>query len=72
MLLSSRVGDQFDTICTGAADKGTWVRIFHPPVEGRLFHGYEGVDVGNRLKVKLIYVDVNKGFIDFEKVHSKL
>jgi exoribonuclease-2 len=68
MLLSSRIGDQFDAICTGAADKGTWVRIFQPPVEGRLARGYEGVDVGIRLKVKLIDVDIDKGFIDFEKV----
>ena len=67
MLLSSRTGDQFDAICTGAADKGTWVRIFHPPIEGRLLHGYEGVDVGNRLKVKLINADVDRGYIDFEK-----
>jgi exoribonuclease-2 len=72
MLLSSRIGDQYDAICTGAADKGTWVRIFHPPIEGRLLHGYEGVDVGNRLKVRLIHVDVDKGFIDFEKVPSNL
>jgi exoribonuclease-2 len=68
ILLSSRIGDQFDAICTGAADKGTWVRIFKPPIEGRLLHGYEGVDVGNRLKVKLIHVDIDKGFIDFEKI----
>jgi len=68
MLLSSRIGEQFDAICTGAADKGTWVRIFHPPVEGRLLHGYDGVDVGHRLKVRLTHVDVDKGFIDFEKV----
>jgi len=69
MLLSSRIGGQFDAICTGAADKGTWVRIFQPPIEGRLLHGYEGIDVGNRLKEKLIHVDVNQGFIDFERVH---
>jgi VacB/RNase II family 3'-5' exoribonuclease len=68
ILLSSKIGVQFDAICTGAADKGTWVRIFHPPVEGRLLRGYEGVDVGNLLKVRLIHIDVDKGFIDFEKV----
>ena len=51
MLLSSRIGDQFDAMCTGAADKGTWVRIFQPPIEGRLVYGYQGVDVGNRLRV---------------------
>jgi exoribonuclease-2 len=72
MLLSSRIGEQFEAICTGAADKGTWVRIFHPPIEGRLLHGYEGVDVGDRVKVKLTHTDVDKGFIDFEKVHAHL
>ncbi|MFH0994348.1 MAG: RNB domain-containing ribonuclease [Pseudomonadota bacterium] len=68
MLLSSRIGDQFDAMCTGAADKGTWVRIFHPPVEGRLLHGHEGVDVGSRLRVQLIRTDVEKGYIDFKKI----
>ena len=68
MLLSSRIGDRFDAMCTGAADKGTWVRIFHPPIEGRLLYGYEGVDVGNRLRVQLIHADVEKGYIDFKKI----
>jgi VacB/RNase II family 3'-5' exoribonuclease len=68
MLLSSRIGDRFDAICTGAADKGTWVRIFQPPIEGRLLYGVEGVDVGHRLKVQLIRTDVEKGYIDFKKV----
>ncbi len=72
MLLSSRIGELFDAICTGAADKGTWVRIFHPPVEGRLLYGYQGVDVGNRLKVRLIHADVEKGYIDFKKIHLGL
>ena len=68
MLLSSRIGDRFDAICTGAADKGTWVRIFKPPIEGRLLYGAEGVDVGHRLKVQLVRTDVEKGYIDFKKV----
>jgi VacB/RNase II family 3'-5' exoribonuclease len=72
MLLSSRIGERFDAICTGAADKGTWVRIFHPPIEGRLLYGYEGVDVGHRLKVQLIHTDVEKGYIDFKKIHLGL
>ena len=72
MLLASRIGEQFDAICTGAADKGTWVRIFHPPIEGRLLYGYEGVDVGNRLKVQLIHTDVEKGYIDFKKIRLSL
>jgi exoribonuclease-2 len=69
MLLSSRIGNQFDAICTGAADKGTWVRIFQPPIEGRLLRGFEGIDIGHQLRVKLIHVDVNQGFIDFERVY---
>ncbi len=68
MLLASRIGEQFDAICTGAADKGTWVRIFHPPIEGRLLYGYEGVDVGNRLRVQLIHTDAEKGYIDFKNI----
>ncbi len=70
MLLSSRIGDTFDAICTGAADKGTWVRIFHPPIEGRLLYGFERVDVGHELKVQLIHTDVEKGFIDFKRIKT--
>ena len=67
MLLSSRIKERFDAICTGAAKKGTWVRIFQPPVEGRLLYGCEGVDIGDRLKVQLVRTDVQKGYIDFKK-----
>jgi VacB/RNase II family 3'-5' exoribonuclease len=65
MMLSNRVGERFDAIVTGAAAKGTWVRIFHPPIEGKLVHGREGLDIGDRVRVKLIGVDPEKGFIDF-------
>ena len=68
LLLVSRVGEQFDAITTGASEKGTWVRVFHPPVEGRLVEGFEGVDVGNRLRVQLARADVEQGFIDFTRV----
>jgi exoribonuclease-2 len=70
LLLASRIGDKFEAICTGAADKGTWVRIFQPPIEGRLLYGFEGVDVGGRLRVELIHTDIEKGYIDFKKVNS--
>ena len=65
LLLSGRIGESFDAIVTGASDKGTWVRIFRPPIEGRLERGFKGHDVGDRLQVKLIYTDVERGFIDF-------
>jgi len=68
LLLESRIGEQFDAIVTGAAAKGTWVRIFHPPIEGRLERGFEGVDVGQKLRVQLIHTDVERGYIDFAKV----
>jgi VacB/RNase II family 3'-5' exoribonuclease len=68
MLLESRVGEQFDAIVTGASDKGTWVRLLHPPVEGRLESGFEGMDVGHRLRVQLVRTDVERGYIDFKRV----
>ena len=70
MLLESRIGDQFDAIVTGAAPKGTWVRLLNFPVEGRLIQGFEGVDVGHRIRVQLIHADVDRGFIDFKRVHG--
>jgi VacB/RNase II family 3'-5' exoribonuclease len=65
MLLEGRLGQRFDGVVTGASDKGTWVRVFTPPVEGKLVQGWEGLEVGDRLRVKLIGADVERGFIDF-------
>jgi len=66
-VLSSRIGERFDAIVTGASTKGTFVRTFEPPVEGKLLRGSEGLDVGQRLHVTLISTDVERGFIDFER-----
>jgi VacB/RNase II family 3'-5' exoribonuclease len=68
LLLESRIGEQFDSVVTGAAAKGTWVRVLDVPVEGMLVHGFEGVDVGDRIRVQLTAVDVEKGYIDFKKI----
>jgi VacB/RNase II family 3'-5' exoribonuclease len=65
MLLASRIGERFDAIVTGASDKGTWVRIFQPPVEGKLQRGFQGLDVGDKVRVELVHTDVERGFIDF-------
>ena len=67
LLLQSKVGQRFDAIVTGAADKGTWVRVFSPPVEGKLVQGSQGVDVGDKIQVELLHTDVERGFIDFKK-----
>ena len=64
-ILESRVGQRFDGIVTGASEKGTWVRVFHPPVEGKVIHGAHGLDVGDKVNVKLVDVNVERGFIDF-------
>jgi len=68
LLLGSRIGHQFDGIVTGASDKGTWVRIAAPAVEGRVVRGYEGLDVGDRVRVELVHTDVARGFIDFARI----
>lgn len=67
MLLERRIGEEFDSIVTGAAPKGTWVRLFDPPVEGRLVQGFQGLDVGHRVRVQLVYTDAERGFIDFKR-----
>ena len=68
MLLASRVGARFDGIVTGASDKGTWVRITGPTTEGRVVRGFEGLDVGDRVRVELLRTDVGRGFIDFAAI----
>jgi exoribonuclease-2 len=69
MLLQDRIGERFDAIVTGAAAKGTWVRLLHPPIEGRLSSGFEGMAVGHLLRVQLISTDVERGYIDFKRVN---
>ena len=68
MLLQSRTGEQFDAIVTGASPQGTWVRISHPLAEGRVVKGFEGLDVGDAVRVQLTDTDVQRGFIDFARV----
>jgi VacB/RNase II family 3'-5' exoribonuclease len=65
LLLSSRIGQHFDAIVTGASPKGTWVRIFHPAVEGKVVRGADGLDVGDRVQVELVDTNVERGYIDF-------
>ncbi|MGH7440499.1 MAG: RNB domain-containing ribonuclease, partial [Polyangiaceae bacterium] len=64
-LLRSRIGERFEGIVTGAADKGTFVRIDHPHAEGKVVEGARGLRVGDRVTVKLLSTDVERGFIDF-------
>jgi exoribonuclease-2 len=68
LLLQSKIKDQFEAIVTGASAKGIWVRLLHPPIEGRLVESYDGIDVGKRIRVQLIYTDVERGYIDFKRI----
>jgi VacB/RNase II family 3'-5' exoribonuclease len=65
--MSNRIGQTFDAIATGVTPKGTFVRVLQPHVEGLLTQGHQGVDVGDKLRVKLIRTDPQCGYIDFAR-----
>jgi exoribonuclease-2 len=67
-VLSNRIGETFPGIITGASPKGTYVRLLSFPAEGRVVRHAEGLDVGDKVQVRLISVEVPKGFIDLEKI----
>jgi exoribonuclease-2 len=63
--LRSRVGQTFQAMITGVTPKGVFARVFDPPVEGRVMRGEKGLDVGDKVRLKLLHTDVEQGFIDF-------
>lgn len=69
LLLESHVGQRYDAIVTGRSDHATWVRTLAPPVEGMLAGHAPELDIGERVRVKLVATDVERGFIDFELLH---
>jgi ribonuclease R len=68
LLLAGRIGHQFDAMVTGVNKEGTYVRLLSPPAEGRVVRGEAGMDVGERVRVRLLSTDPARGFIDFEGV----
>jgi exoribonuclease R len=66
--MASHVGEVFPGVVTGASDKGVYVRVIRPPFEGRVVRGGDGLDVGDKVNVKLIHTDPARAFIDFAKV----
>ncbi|OYV68072.1 MAG: hypothetical protein B7Z72_08720 [Gemmatimonadetes bacterium 21-71-4] len=68
LLLAHRIGEVFDGIVTGVSDHGTFARLFHPPAEGMVVHGEHGLDVGDKVKLRLVHADPQRGFIDFDAV----
>ncbi len=70
VMLESRIGEIFDGIVTGVANKGTFVRLLKFPAEGRVIRGERDLDVGDKVSVRLVSVNTHAGFIDFEAVQS--
>ena len=67
MVVASRIGERFDALVTGASVKGTRARVRTPPIEGKLVRGGGGLDVGDHVRVRLVDVDVERGYIDFHR-----
>jgi exoribonuclease-2 len=70
LAMSRHIGEIFDAIVTGVTPRGTFVRVLRPHVEGLLARGEQGVDVGDKLRVRLVSTDVQRGYIDFVRVQE--
>ncbi len=66
LLLSDKIGEVFDALITGSSEKGIYARLLDPPVEGKLMFGASGLKVGLKVRVRLVNLNPEKGFIDFE------
>jgi exoribonuclease-2 len=66
--MAHRIGEDFRGVITGVGDKGVYVRVIEPPFEGRVIQNEQGVDVGDRVMVKLLHTDPARAFIDFATV----
>jgi VacB/RNase II family 3'-5' exoribonuclease len=71
VVMAGRIGEEFEGMITGASDKGVWVRITHPPVEGRLEGAITGLAVGDRVVAKLVSTDPWRGYIDFDLIRRR-
>jgi VacB/RNase II family 3'-5' exoribonuclease len=68
LLMKDQIGNVFDAIVTGVTEKGTFARVIRPPVDGRVERGEKGLRVGEKVKVRLLSTDPERGFIDFARV----
>jgi VacB/RNase II family 3'-5' exoribonuclease len=66
-LLHDKVGEKFDAIVTGVSGKGTFARTLKPPVDGRIIKGEHGLLVGQKVGVRLLSTNPERGFIDFAR-----
>ncbi len=68
--MANRINEYFEALVTGVNKNGTWIRLLTPPVEGKLVQGNHGLDVGDKVRVKLITLNIEQGWIDFAKVNG--
>jgi exoribonuclease-2 len=68
VLLQNRIGDEFDAIVTGANPKGTFVRLLKPPADGLVVRKAQGLRVGEKVRVRLVSTEPERGFIDFARI----
>jgi len=68
LLMSGCVGEAFDALVTGVKGRDAWIRLLNPPAEGKLVRRRRGLDVGDRLRVRLVATNVPRGHLDFEGV----
>jgi len=69
LMLGPQIGKVFDAIVTGVTPDGTYARLLTVPAEGRIMRGEKGLDIGQKIRARLLSVDPNKGFIDLEAAH---
>jgi exoribonuclease-2 len=67
VMLGAHVGETFDAIVTGVKPKGTFARLLRPPADGMVVRRSRGLRVGQRIRVKLLSTDPERGFIDFAR-----
>jgi exoribonuclease-2 len=65
VVLAKRIGQSFPAIVTGVNNYGVFVRTLNPHVDGKVVQGGKGLDVGDKVTVKLVSTDPQRGFIDF-------
>ena len=70
LVMSEKIGERFEAIVTGVSEDGVWARVLQPPVEGKIVRGHHDLDVGKKIHVQLLNVNVERGFIDFAQVDN--
>ena len=67
VLLNHQLGEIFEGIVTGVKEKGTFVRLLSTPAEGRIVEGERGLEVGDKVRVRLLSTEPERGYIDFAR-----